>query len=157
MTALKDTITDTKMIIRTDRRVRAAGVFTAGVFLVWFLTGTWREPRYQEERPKRVIPQEEEAIKMMLADMERMLNERKKVNEEFKDIVNRQANEVETEKQKAEWHVNNLIDRMNGITMKVDKLARDIGDRKINDARLQKRIDGSKKKKARAKLDRSVL
>ena len=157
MNQLKQSLTDSKMILRTDRRFRAAAIFTIGVFFIWFLTANWRVPKLDEERVKRHRPEEEEYIKIIVADLERAIQERKKVNEEFKDVVNRQSSEVEAEKQKAEWHVNNLIDRMNGITIKVDKLARDVGDRKIRDAELKKHMDASKKKPRRAKLDRSIL
>ena len=138
---------DMVMVARTDRRVWSAAAFICGVFFIWFVTAGWREPELDEGATKRKWQApENDYVKVLVGDMHQQIKRQTESRRQLSDFVGRTASELEIDKQKTDWHVNALMDRLNTMTMRVDKLTRDIGVRRLSDARLAQKINAGRKK-----------
>ncbi len=140
-------IHDLAMIVRTDRRVWSAGAFIVGVFFIWFVTAGWREPELDEgPTKKKWAPPQNDYVAVLVGDMHQQIKKQAETRRQLSDFVGRTVSELEIDKQKTDWHVNTLMDRLNTMTMRVDKLTRDIGERRLSDARLAQKINAGRKK-----------
>lgn len=147
MVGLLERAHDGILIVKTDRRLWAAGGFLGCVLALWLATGSWREAPPEPERHAFVPRQPEDEMAGPIRSMASALEERKKNREELHDTINRAANDFETGKQELDWHVNNLVDRLNTMGERIDKLAKDVGDRAVEKAELDKKIKPAKKKR----------
>ncbi len=148
MIGVLERLNDGVMIAKTDRRVWSAFGFLVAVVLLWIATGSWREAPPEGEKhtwlPRPVHEDEIDPVRSMATKLE----ERRKAREELHDTINRAASDFETGKQELDWHVNNLVDRLNDMGLRIDKLAKDVGARTIEKAELERKIKPAKKKKS---------
>ena len=145
MTGIIGYLKDAQLILKTDRRFWAAGGFLCIVVCIWMLTDTWREPVPEPEPYKRRARVEEEDFRLALTDFHAQVQKDIKNRAELSDTINRTAGDLESNKQKIDWHVNTLVDKLNSMTSKIDKIAREVGERRIERAKLNQKLANQKK------------
>jgi chromosome segregation ATPase len=149
MTGLVQTLRDTILIAKTDKRIWSAAGFLSIVVLLWAFTGSWRAPEPEKEQTARYVKPEEDHMKDALVDFQKDLEVRKKDREELQAVIKRTSNEMQADKDKINWHLNSLVDKLDHMTNRVDKLAKDIGTWSVREAELDRSISAKQRKKRR--------
>jgi len=158
VTALTQTISDTKTILSTDKRVWACFAFIAVALVIWLSTTTWREEKPPMPDEWVNVKVEEEQIRSLIKTFNQDMTEGKEEREYLKNYLSRFTNELEVNKKDMDWQVNILVNKLDDMSQKVDGLIHKVGERTIQKAKLNKKLEhrkGSKRKKA--KVDRSTL
>ncbi len=158
MTGLLQVINDLKLVVTTDKRVWAAAGFISCAVFLFFATTAWRE-----EEP----PPPEEYIRMRLepfnwkSRVTKFNKAMKESNEERKalrDTVARASQDLRVQQQEIDWQANELIEKLNTMTDKVDGLINTMGGQSVRNATRDKQLDAQRsKKRQKVKVDRSNL
>lgn len=145
------------MIVMTDRRVWACAIFLCIVFLVWAVTGAWREsPPAKGEELWRVKSEEEHVVDMVKA-MNKDVKEAQEENDYLKDKMTRIASELKVGKEEVDWHVNTLINKLNSMSEKVTILTSKVGEAALDKQKLESKIAQANKKKKKKKVSGAEL
>ena len=153
MTGLIERMRDTATLCRTDKRIWSGGAFLLIVVSVWAMTTSWREPPPEKEKVVRTPPPQGDFVRNALADFKRDFDERQKAREQFNAEMRRTQSELAADKQQVEWHMNELVGKLDNMANRVDKLADKIGSRAINESEVDRKIKAQSKKKKPTKVD----
>lgn len=158
MTGLLQVFEDTKMIVATDRRVWAACGFLVAVVLLYFATTAWREeepPPPEEMMRMRLEPFEWKArVTKFTKALEESHDERRKLH----NLVSRASNDLRVQQQELDWQANELIEKLNSMTDKVDGLVNRFGGQSVQNAVRDKKFEASRgKSRRKVPVDRSNL
>ena len=146
MTGLVQSLHDTLLIVRTDKRIWSASAFLSLVLLIWAFTGSWREP----EPPKAVhlynIKPEQELVKGVMANIQKDLDVGTKGRAELQGVMKRTESDLAIDQQKIDWHLNSLVDKLDHMATRIDKIAKDVGGWSIEQSELDRKIALQNKK-----------
>lgn len=158
MRAFVETLKDLHLIVKTDRRVWAACGFVCIALMVWSLTSSWRDYTAPSDVHKAKPPEEPGPRQSMVEFQEEWAKEmdRRKV---FRENLTRSINGIQNDKDEIEWHANRLVDKLNGMTIKVDQIISEIGATRLEKARVNEKIAKQKSKNTKkvVNIDRSEL
>ncbi len=158
MSAVTQALSDSWLIVKTDRRVWAATSFVVIALVVWSITGGWRNYASDKKPEVAKIASDDIFIKSLVTDVHATLAGEKKRREEFKTVLQRTVSELDADKQKIEWHANTLVDKLTNMTIRVDKIAKDIGSRRIERAALEAKLHkGASKRVKRQEQEEEKL
>ncbi|MFN8391462.1 MAG: hypothetical protein U0136_14335 [Bdellovibrionota bacterium] len=149
MTGFLESVRDTILIAKTDKRVWSAAGFLTLVFFIWFFTDSWRKPEPPKEETARYVKPEVEVVKEVFGDIQKDLNDSRRNREELNEVIKRASSELEANKQNTNWHMNTLVDKLDGISNRVDKLAKDVGSWSLRQAEIDRNIAAHQKKHSR--------
>lgn len=149
---------DAKEIVRTDRRVWSAFGFIVISVMVWSLTSVWRE-NIAESEVHRSRPPDEPGPRMAIIDFQAEWEKEKQRRFEFKQNVDRAVSNLNVQKDEIEVSANRLVDKLNGMTIKVDQIIAGIGATRLEKSKLNEKIARQKSKNTKKVIavDRSEL
>ena len=151
-------LSDAKEIVRTDRRVWSAFGFIVVSISIWSLTSVWRE-NVAESEVHKGRPPDEPGPRHSIVDFKDDWEEEKKRRAIFKENIDRSVSNLNNQKEEIEWHANRLVDKLNGMTIKVDQIIAGIGEARLAKSKLNERIAKQKSKNPKKVIpvDRSEL
>ncbi len=68
---------------------------------------------------------------------------------ELREVIKRTASDLQNGKQEMDWQMNELVDRLNTVGGKISKLAKDVGDREVEKAQIERKIKPAENKRRR--------
>ena len=147
MIALKQQLSDLNMIIRTDRRVWAIAGFLVVAFVVWSVTGTWRN--LEQPLPEKYgrYKVEEEQIRSLVKGFNKTMNEGREERRFLREYIERVNHEVSVGKDEIDWQVSVLVNKLDAMTEKVEGLTNKIGRSTIKKTQLKSQLNQSNAKK----------
>ncbi len=158
MTGFTEKLHDTWMLIKTDRRIWSAFGFVVISLSIWSLTSVWRNNVAPSDVHKGKPPEEPGHRQSMIEFQQEWQDEmtRRKV---FKESLGRAISGIEVDKEQIEWNANRLVDKLNGMTIKVDQIIAEIGQTRLDKAKNNDRIAKQKSKTTKKviAIDRSEL
>lgn len=153
MVGALERLKDGALLVRTDKRLWSAGGFLFSVVLIWAMTTSWREDPPEKEKVVRVQEDKNDYMRNALADFQRDFEMRKQTRSDLEDVVKRTQSELAADRQQVDWHVNELMGKLDNMANRVDKLATKIGSRKLEEAEVDRKITAQSKKKRATKVD----
>lgn len=145
MSGFTQSIADVKLILSTDKRIWAMSGFLAMCAVVFVVTQSWREPPPEpEEEYVRVRIDDDIGYRSLMTTVTKDFQSSVVERKALRDEVVRASNDFQNQQQEIDWHVDNLVERMNSVTEKLDKLVGKVGEEAIKKAQLEQRIRGSK-------------
>ncbi len=158
MTRLVQLLTDTLVIVRTDRRVWSAFGFVVVAIAVWSATSVWRKNVAENEVHKGKPPEEPGRRQSVIEFQQEWVAEKKR-REAFQENLHHTVNAIKNDREEIEWNANRLVDKLNGMTMKVDQIIAGIGQTRLDKARINEKIAKQKSKNTKKviNIDRSEL
>jgi hypothetical protein len=158
VTGLKQSLYDLKLIVSSDKRVWAAGIFLVSVTFIWLITSPWRELETAAPQELVKVKVEEKKIDAMIQDFNKSMREGEEERELLKDYLGRFKNELKVEQQNMDWQMNILVNKLGDITEKVDVLANKVGASSIHNALFKEKLKKQRqKRKKKQRIDRSFL
>ena len=158
MTGLLQSFGDLKLIVSTDRRVWAAAGFVVCVVFVYFATTAWREedpPPPEEYIRMRLDPFE---WKSRITKFNKAMEESHKERKELREVVARASQTLKVQQQEIDWQANELIEKLDTMTDKVDGLINKLGGKSIQNVQRDRELNMHKSKNRRKiPVDRSNL
>ncbi len=149
MVGFLEKINDGWTLLKTDRRFMSVGVFLSVVGTIYFLTETWREPAPEKEKQVFVPTAKPEIRFDPVRSMAAQIQERSKDRAELREVIKRTASDLQNGKQEMDWQMNELVDRLNTVGGKISKLAKDVGDREVEKAQIERKIKPAENKRRR--------
>ena len=152
MVGLVNTLRDTALIVKTDKRFWAAGGFLGIVLTTWLCTSSWRglpdDTGTHVFEPKVKRPYMHET----LVDFQKDLVDGAKNRKDLVDMISRTDSELQASSQKTEWNTHNIINKLDTIATRVDKLVKEVGTRNVQNAEVDRSImkHNRKQKQVRA-------
>lgn len=158
MVKLVQILKDSLLIVRTDRRVWSAVGFVVIALSVWSATSVWRD-NIAPSQVHKSKPPEEPGRRQAIVDFQEEWELEKKNRAEFRENLTRSVNSIRVDKDEIEWHANKLVDKLNGMTIKVDQIIAGIGQTRLEKAKLNEKIAKQKSKNVKKviNIDRSEL
>ena len=158
MTGLTHTISDIKTLFSNDKRVWSCLGFIFCALVIWLSTNSWRQSPPATPEQWVNVRVEEEILGDLAPTFNKDMQEAKEEREYLRNYLNRFNNELEVSKKEMDWQVNILVNKLDDMSDKVDGLIHKVGERSVEKAKLNKKLQyrkGSKRQKQ--KVDRSLL
>lgn len=126
---------DSKLLIKTDKRIWAVCGFILVVLVVWALTDSWRPlPEVPEEKFVTIREEPTRNAGFLLQGLSEGLGEVNKQNEILQNDLNRISRNIESKQEEIHWQLDKLVNRLGSMNDTIDSITRKVGDRNVQEA-----------------------
>jgi hypothetical protein len=133
---MKQLIEDAKLILGTDKRLWAGGIFILVVLIMWSLTDSWRPPieippekTIRIETNNKVKGSKLPASEGMVQDLSGL----SVANEKLKADINRVSEELNSKQEEISWQMEGLVSKLSTINASMEDITQKIGANKIQE------------------------
>ncbi|HMO18985.1 MAG TPA: hypothetical protein PKA63_13050 [Oligoflexia bacterium] len=136
-------LSDIKLIVSTDKRIWACGVFIGLVLVTWVLTDSWRPPpEIVEQKYVRLVSEERsDKLAPLLQGLSEGLGEVGKTNNNLKADLGRVSQNIESRQEEINWKMDTLVGRLSTMTETIDSITKKVGEKQVEDSIREKRME----------------